>query len=145
MKNHHLHYQQILPVGCHEAGHYVVAKLLGFKTGSLKIEIKNNSPKGGSALELVRGLSNVKDIVSYLENRVQVLFAGALAESLSNGKIDEDLANIILENSSQFDFAKARELIHLIRNIKYSKAKGSDIQDNLNEITNNYGRNRRCW
>ena len=133
------HYrQEIRGFGQHEAGHYVVARLLGFKTDGLKLEILdlNGAHRGESGLHLVRELHTVDDILNYLEDRVQILYAGALGESLTNGKVDDKKATETLEErGGQNDCAKARELIQLIRNIRYPKTKDKNgIQRNLDEI-----------
>ena len=130
----------VCALGYHEVGHYVIARALGFKTGSLKLKMLdlNGGHIGGSIIEPVRALSGVDDILKFLEARVQVLYAGALAQSLSNGKADDEVAVSILENGGgQMDFGKARELIHLIRNIKFPNAvNDGEIQLDLDEINN---------
>jgi len=128
----------VRPLGYHEAGHYVVARVLGFKPQSLKLQMVdlNGGHIGGSILELSRALLTVDSILKYLEDRIQVLYAGALAQSLSKGKIDDKVAISVLENGGgQNDFAKARELLHVIRNIRFpTSTDESELQSGLDDI-----------
>jgi hypothetical protein len=58
---------------------------------------------------------------------VQVLYAGALAQSLRNGKVDKKAAlECIKNNSGKNDYDKAKELIHLIRNIRFLNAQNRE-------------------
>jgi hypothetical protein len=136
--NTHYRINTIRPLGYHEAGHYVVARVLGFKTGSLKLQVidMNGGHIGGSVLQPRRALSNVDEILDYLEDRIQVLYAGALAQSLSNGKIDDKVAvSVLEEGGGQTDFAKVRELLHIIRNIRFPNAKDeAEAQSGLDKI-----------
>jgi hypothetical protein len=125
-------------VGLHEAGHHVVGRALGFKTGSCSIKIIGPVDEhiGGTEIVVARPLSSPGDILTYLENRVQVLYAGALAQSLKNGKVDHEAAlECIRNHSGRNDYAKAKELIHLIRNIRFLEARDeNDIQKQLDII-----------
>jgi len=116
----------VFPLARHEAGHYVAARALGFKTGSIKltiIDLEGGYHLGGSEVELDRALYKIDDIMKYLEDRVQVLYAGALAQSLSNGKVVcEDAVEILKKRGGWADLANAREHIPLIRNIRYPSA-----------------------
>lgn len=82
-------------------------------------------------------LYSVDDIIKYLEDRVQVLYAGSLAQSLSNSKVDDAIAvKLIHEGGGQNDFAKVRELIRLIINIRYPTATDEvEIQRGQTEIS----------
>jgi hypothetical protein len=124
-----------------------VSRVLGFKTGSLKLKMLdlNGGHIGGSIIEQVRALRGLDDILEFLEARVMVLYAGALAQSLSNGKTDDELALSILENGGgQMDFGKARGLIHLIRNIRFPEVvDDGEVQEALDEINNDlWGRTK---
>ncbi|MDQ6967107.1 MAG: hypothetical protein Q9M14_00310 [Mariprofundaceae bacterium] len=109
-------------VSRHEIGHLIVARVLGFKTGDITITVIGpiDGYKGGSEITLSQPLSSVDEVLKYSKNRVQTLFAGALAESLDkSGKVNLEYANKCLNGDAKNDFAKARELLQIIRNIKY--------------------------
>lgn len=65
-------------------------------------------------------INNLDDVKDYLDRRIQVLFAGSLAQSLTpSGVVDEDKANGFLNINAKDAYSKARELIHLLRSITY--------------------------
>lgn len=122
-------------IGRHEAGHYVIARVLGFTTGDITILLgPGQTHKGGAAITLVEPLRNVSDITLYLERRIQVLYAGALAESMDFGEIDEAKSCSILESADSQDGAKAREFVLLLRSIKYPETPVESAQSELNSI-----------
>ncbi len=109
-----------LRVARHEAGHYVTARVLGFRAGPCSIRIDFPiDHRGGAGVELATALTSVDDVADYLERRVQVLYAGTLAEAMSEGVIDQPKAIEYLKTGSARDHAKVRELINILRNIKY--------------------------
>jgi len=121
----------------HEAGHLVVSKVLGFKVGDIELTITNiNGNHSASAIiELDEPIKNIEDVVDYCERRVQVLYAGAFAESLTNNEIDNDKALNSWKNGGKSDFDKLRESIRIIRNIKFPEHTDSDdIQAGIDEI-----------
>lgn len=104
-----------------ELRHYIVARALGFRVGDVYLKMKFPSDHGGGcATTLSMDLSNLDDVKDYLDWRVQVLFAGSLAQSLTpSGVVDEDKANGFLNINARNDYSKARELIHVLRSITY--------------------------
>lgn len=134
------HRRDICRIGQHEAGHYIVARVLGFRTGSISLTITDLSGghRAGSEIIPACALSGDESIVDYLERRVIVLYSGALAESISNGQLDNDSAlKSIRTGGGMRDYDKARELIQLIRNLKYqSAATEEEIQNGLDLIDN---------
>lgn len=133
-------------VAQHEMGHYVVARALGFRTGDVSIEITGpfDGHYGGAAVTLPEPLSSLSDVQTYLERRVLVLYAGAAAETLPlsapEKRVDNDLAVKTIRNpehGTEQDHAKARELIHVLRNISDPAANPTDdiaTQAQLDEL-----------
>jgi hypothetical protein len=119
----------------HEAGHMVVAKLLGFETESL-IYTKLSA---GAGLALAPALSDIESVISYVERRMSVLYAGSMAEALSNGEVDGDKALLLLKGSTKpdappkadapasDDYSKVRELARILAALMRSERNVADI------------------
>lgn len=111
----------------HEMGHYVVARALGFATGGVTLTVTMDlRHQGGASINLARSISSMETLKEYLEARMMVLMAGAMAQTLpskhSIGKrVDKSKATGILkgEQGAEQDYAKIRELQHLLRNLAY--------------------------
>ena len=116
-------------VAQHEMGHYVVARLLGFRTSDVSLELTGqiNGHRGEAAVILGEPIRTLEEAGCYLRRRIQVLYAGALAETLpprqspTKGANVEEAIRILTTpgNGAEQDFAKARELIQMLRNIKH--------------------------
>lgn len=142
---HHIR-QLAARVAQHEMGHYVIARALGFRTGDVSIMItRPNGHYATSAITLPEAIESIEDLRVYLERRIIVLYAGALAETLSGPGSPEKNVNIdkareILENPNQGgeqDHAKVRELVHVLRNVSHPSTNLSDekeLQTELNEL-----------
>lgn len=130
-------------VGRHESGHFVVAKVLGFKTGCIGMIITDiqGGHKGEAEIELASKLDDIESVEKYLKDRIIVLYAGALSESLNLGKIDNERAlDIIRNGGGSNDHAKAKELIHLLRSIRAPDISDpKEIQAGLDSI------DAECW
>ena len=72
--------KQIIPELCkHEAGHFVIARELGFKTDGCKIKVDwNGGYEGGCTIMLPAALTSIPLTLNYLERRAKVLYAGSL-------------------------------------------------------------------
>ena len=116
-----------LQIAHHEMGHYVVARALGFETGGVTLTVTMDlRHKGGATINLVRPLSSMDAMRAYLEARIIMLFAGAMAQTLPSApvgakRVDLSDAAAILNGAlgAERDDAKIRELRHLLRNISY--------------------------
>lgn len=116
-----------LQIAHHEMGHYVVARVLGFTTGGVTLSVTMDlRHKGGATINLVRPISSMDAMRAYLEARIIMLFAGAMAQTLPSAsvgakRVDLSDAAAILNGAlgAERDDAKIRELRHLLRNITY--------------------------
>lgn len=122
----HHHEEIARKVARHEMGHYVVATVLGFRTGDVTLRlIGMDGHHGGTAVTLARSLRTLEDVGDHLERRVQILYAGAIAETLKpfspDKSVDEAEAIAIIDNpkGAEQDKAKAVELILLLRNLRH--------------------------
>ena len=119
----------------HESGHYTVARALGFETGHCAIVVNfGNAHRGESEITLPVGLRSMSEISAYLERRVMVLYAGALAEGLGKNVIDKKRALKALKEGGEQDHAKVRELVNVIRNIRHPDTPLEDAQKELDAI-----------
>jgi hypothetical protein len=75
--------QNAAPAAMHEAGHYMVARVLGFDTGEIYINVDLKGADGGSIIYPHKSLETLGEVCEYLERRIQVLCAGALAQHLA--------------------------------------------------------------
>jgi hypothetical protein len=126
-------------VAKHEAGHYVVARVNGFATPGFSATMFNASGAflGGNETTIARPLRSLDQTQRYLEQRIQILYAGALAESLSQtGDIDYNAAVDCLQNrGGKDDYTKVRELLNLLGNLKYpSDATLLEMQTKLSAV-----------
>src|SRR6201995_3461370 len=116
----------------HECGHLVVARSLGFSTGGIHL-----SPvEAGASIDLLLSLKTIDEVLEFIERRVQVLYAGSLAESLNRTKIQNDVANKLLMSTAANDFAKVRELVRMWVGLKHPEVTESKFQDKLTKVNN---------
>lgn len=125
----------------HEAGHYIVSRELKFKTDGITVTIHHRKGHiGESFFEPWKPLiKNLEGLRLYLEHRIQILYAGVIAESMDvNGVYDSENAHKEWEEGGgRIDFVKATELIHTLRNIKHPDTiDESTAQEELTSIDN---------
>lgn len=119
--------EHALQIAHHEMGHYVVARALGFDTSGVTLTVTMDlRHKGGVSISLVRPISSMEAMKEYLEARMMILFAGAMAQTLPSAsarekRVDKTKAVAILNGAfgAERDDAKIRELRQLLRNITY--------------------------
>jgi len=139
----------------HEMGHYVVARALGFATGGVTLTVTMDlRHQGGASINLARSISSMEAMKEHLEARMMVLMAGAMAQTLPSKpsaakRVDKLKATAILkgEQGAEQDYAKIRELQHLLRNIAYpdtDPASGERITAELKAMTDRvWGRTQK--
>ena len=132
----------------HEAGHMVMAKLLGFDTKQLEY-----SPgRAGALIVLDLPLPDIPALVSFIERRTMVLYAGSMAEALKGDvtDIDGDKAlGLLKEIEASDDSSKAREILRILTSVTYSngdfgdllKANEERLWKRSGDIILKYGRN----
>ncbi|MHC8307679.1 peptidase M41 [Pseudomonas sp. PB3P13] len=111
----------------HEMAHYVVARALGFETGGVSLTVTIDlRHRGGAAITLARPIASMEGMKAHLQARLMVLFAGVMGQTLNTGnaggkRVDKAQALAILrgEFGAEKDYAKIRELLHLLRNIEH--------------------------
>ena len=105
----------------HECGHLIAAKALCFLTGGIVIE----SDKLGAQIDLHYSCANISEVSDFLMRRVQVLYTGAIAQTLQGRKIDPAQCRLLLDGpppnggTAAHDFAKLKELLRLWIAIRY--------------------------
>lgn len=114
---------RIKKICTHEAGHYIVARELSFK--SHKISATFYFPTGQSGESIIEhftpSINNLKELETYLERRIKVLYAGTIAEAMEeNGDYNSDYAlDEWRKGGGMNDYAKIGELTQALRNIRY--------------------------
>jgi hypothetical protein len=113
------------PAAMHEAGHYVIARVLRFPTENIYV-VSDMLPNAD--------LKTVEQVYDHLERRVQVICAGACAEFLKDGTIDEDRVFKALDSggTASNDWAKVRENVHTMVSIRSDPNK--DLATQLEEV-----------
>jgi hypothetical protein len=128
--------ETFLDVARHEAGHIVMARKIGFSTGGIKI----SSLQAQAEIDLFPSITNTTEALAFLEGRVKVLYAGALAESLHDGEIDCERTNGFLESTATHDFAKIRELVRIAAGILSPGVSKKDFEAELERVNQTWGR-----
>ena len=132
----------------HEAGHMVMARLLGFETGMLIY----SSEGAGAQIILDLPLPDIPTLISFIERRVMVLHAGSMAEALKSDGSDGDGEKALellkgIEGSD--DASKTRELLRILTSVTYSEgdfgellaANGERLWKIAGDIILKHGRN----
>lgn len=111
----------------HEMAHYVVARTVGFATGGVSLTVSMDlRHRGGATITLARPIGSMEGMKAHLQARVMVLFAGVMGQTLhtrnaAGKRVDKAQALAILrgEFGAEKDYAKIRELLHLLRNMEH--------------------------
>lgn len=112
----------------HEAGHMVVANVLGFQTD--RLVYKHSHARAELAIDLT--LSDTAAVAGFIRRRVPILYAGALAESLNGEKVDTDKAfKLVRGPEAADDYSKARELFRVLAGIERGESEYQLVLDRL--------------
>ena len=102
----------------HELGHWLVAKHHNFTADRIKIQIiyrrPSYLPNGSSKIFPVPVLTAdgdvTQELITYLEQRIQVLYAGTIAQTIHLENLSSDETTEILLTDGAEDFRVAQEL-----------------------------------
>lgn len=112
----------------HEFGHIAVAKAHGFKT----VGVLLMDDEAGAESNLCLSLPTLEDVKTHLRRRIQVLYAGSLAQSLNSaGKVDTAVCCKFLKQSARDDFRKIGELSRMLVGIEHPGLSPEDFQKQL--------------
>lgn len=106
----------------HELGHWLMTKGFGFSAGAFSVEFPAHLQwhSGKSEIGLPVTLDSKSETEDYIVKRIQILYAGAIAEALNGKKVDELAAQKYLQQGgAASDWPKIKELVHLLRNMKH--------------------------
>lgn len=116
--------ETLMKVLKHELGHWLIARHLGFTVGDIQVTVIKLDEKkrganqythsGSSKVFLEPTLKTFGDLHSYLDQRIQVLYAGVLAQTHGQTLTDEELGNVIALDAKE-DHEKIEELSILVR------------------------------
>jgi hypothetical protein len=98
-----------------------VARTIGFPTGGIKLW----PDRAGAEIDLQLSFKTAEQVRTFLQKRIQVLYAGAIAESIQGGTIRLEVAKSLLDSphaSAGHDFAKIKELLRLWVGLTYPDA-----------------------
>lgn len=129
--------EHALQIAHHEMGHYVVARTLGFATGGVTLAVTMDlRHHGGAAITLAKPIASMTVMKAHLEARMMVLFAGVMAQTLSSAGVDKPKAIAILKGAlgAEHDYAKVKELQHLLRNISYPETDAGSAERIATEL-----------
>jgi hypothetical protein len=126
----HQLWEDLLPLARHEAGHYVVARCLGFSPGEIRLKITGahviypdhpgvwlRQHEGSCFVNLDEVLQTTEAVRDWLDRRIQALLAGALAQSLGEEGPNGVLAAQFLETNAAGDHKIIQTFVLLARNM----------------------------
>ena len=112
------------PICRHEFGHHVAARLLGFKTGIVRVEISEGGRwhRASSLIVPTEPHASLQSVESYLCRRIVVLLSGVCAEALNDqsGRVAIKEAKSLLETTAGSDGEKALELCALLYGLQFA-------------------------
>jgi hypothetical protein len=127
---------KVLAFAKHEAGHYVVGRKLGFDAGDAYLTMLDGhgGHSGCVKMVLAQPVRDFAAVHDYLKRRLAVLYAGAVSQSIVNGKPDQKVFNQCLQEGAAGDKNKADELLHLLRNMLFPNSPEGDWAKQLLDL-----------
>lgn len=122
----------------HEAGHYIIARELGFITNGISIQMRINECVGQSVIEpRTSGINGFTELENYIRRRIKVLYAGVISESYEMENFSDYALKEWNSAGGKDDYSKIRELTQVLRNIVYPKTENEpEAQRELTELDN---------
>jgi hypothetical protein len=123
---------QMVALVRHECGHAVIGKACGFTPEDLYV--RRTQP--GLGVDLRPALASTGDFHDYASRRIKTLFAGALAQTLDKGVIDDGAARNLLAQAgtAENDAGKIRELARVVVGFKNSSATPEQFDSEMNAL-----------
>jgi hypothetical protein len=112
----------------HEAGHLIAARALGFETGDILL----SQTQGGAEIDIYPSLPTISDAIQFIEDRIIILYAGALAQSMRQKECDPEAAIKLLRTTAANDYAKVRELGRTLVGLAHPTCSREDFEKHLN-------------
>jgi len=140
---------RIYRVCMHEAAHIVIANLYSYGCIDMSITFSNFEHSGAAEIDLFkRDIDTFEKLESHLRERIQILYAGVIAESINLETEEHDMKYALDQwknGGGVDDHKKIRELTRIYRNFKYPKTDSSEnavkelkeLDDELITITGN--------
>lgn len=129
----------VMSIFYHEIGHHIAAVALGFETESISVKFKNNHTEheAHSKIYISKATLDIDSIRKYLRERIVILCAGVISQSIVEREIDLGSALCLWDaQSGASDKNKATELLHLLRNISHDESADYDESIYLEELMN---------
>ncbi|WP_157201075.1 hypothetical protein [Massilia sp. Root351] len=106
----------------HEVGHAIAARLLGFSTGTITLNLvaADGNHIATTAIDLDTPSLDQKGLREYLEKRIMVLMAGSMAEAESTRYVRENFEEAFLVATS--DQQKCDELFQVLLNMHHEES-----------------------
>lgn len=115
----------------HECGHLVIAKALGFKTGGIEL----GETQAHAELDIIPSCATLAEVEDFIERRVFVLYAGAIAQSLQNKQIVPPVCIKLLQTTALDDWRKIQEYVRMLAGIKHPRCTTEvDFKPKLKEV-----------
>lgn len=119
----------------HEAGHFVIARALGYEGDEVAITWggSGNGGSGRNSVTLDRNLPDVASIIAQCRDRVLMLYAGSMAENVQGGRVvDQRVCDDLNTAKAADDFSKVRENLRVIAGA--SRLEKEDAQTALTRV-----------